>query len=133
MNTKNTKPIKPPVSRYCLARLVSAYRGNRNKARWWMQELKRRRSWLGFQGWMVKRHGNFEYGCGARSWRVNGTLCSLWCEASRLKIYYYANGDYSHTDSFELGDKIDNKRAREAVTLLSANNKAKFSHPRDED
>jgi|GEM_PF-3781583 len=104
-----------------LALLVSTYRGNRNKARWWRQEFKRRRSWRGFQGWMIRRNGDYEYGCGARSWHVNGTLCSLWCAASRLKIYYYADGKYSHTDHFELGDKLDNKRAREAVKLLSAN------------
>lgn len=79
--------------------------------------MKRRCWYRGFYGWMVRRHGKPEYGCGAKSWRVNGTLCSLWLEAARLKIY----GEGGKAESFELPDKSDNARARRAVIALEGN------------
>ena len=82
---------------------------------------------------MIKRHGDFEYGCGARSWRVNGVLCSLWIEANRLKIYQYDDKGKCYAASYELGDKADNKRARRAVQLLSDNNKVSDGVSRSDD
>ena len=112
---------KASAVRDCLTRLVIAYRCNRNKARWWRQEFARRRCWRGFQGWMIRRHGEFEYGCGARSWHVNGTLVSLWIQANRLMIYRYDAAGKCYADCFDLADRRDNKRARAAIRLLSDN------------
>ena len=118
---KQDEATKASAVKDFLTRLVITYRRNRNKARWWRQEFARRRCWRGFQGWMIRRHGDFEYGCGARSWRVNGTLISLWVQANRLIIYRYNDDGKCRADGFELADRHDNNRARAAIKLLSNN------------
>ena len=99
---------------------IIAYRGNRNRARWWAQELKRRRRCRGFRGWMVKRFGQPEHGLGCTwSWKVNGILCTVWIEPMRLKIYEDGG---KNTISYELTEKWDNGCAREHVLNLLSDN-----------
>jgi len=71
---------------------------------------------MGFYTWMVRRHGDPVYSCGAWEWRVNGILCSLWIGPVRLKVYC-AGG--KQTTCFELPQKTDNKRARQEIEKLS--------------
>jgi len=122
--SKNKQTTTKRTSLNWLNRFVIACRGNRNRAVWWTQEIKRRRKCLGFRGWMVKRFGVPEHGLGCSwNWRVNGVLCTVWTDPMRLKIY---EDSERNTTSYELTKKWDNGCARDHVlNLLSDNLKVK--------
>lgn len=98
-------------------RMAIFFRGTLNRARWWMQELERRRRCRGFRGWMVKHFGNPERGLACTwNWRVNGVLCTVWIDPMRLMIYEDVG---KNTTSYELTERWDNHCAREHVLNLS--------------
>lgn len=94
-------------------KLLNYFRGQRNRFVWHYQQWQRNERCRGFYKWMKKRHGahfNPEW-----NWRVNGTLCTVWTEPMRLKIYHDKGRSVSH---YELTEELGQIQARIAVVQL---------------